>query len=520
MRRSRRQRRWSQALGEIKRAAKPPRRPLEEAAKARLKRIGVIDVGSNSVRLVVFDGMARSPAYFYNEKVLCGLGAGLAETGRLNPEGWIRAMAALRRFAVLAQRMELSGMIAVATAAVREAKDGPAFCDQARRETGLRLSVASGGEEALLAAKGVLLGWPRAEGLACDMGGASMELAHLKGGEVGDRATSPLGPLKLASLPSEDAVAKEIRKGVKALRKAVPGPAPRLFLVGGSWRAIARLDMERKGYPLKVLHGYAPPAAQLLETLSWIRGQDHARLSQLTGASSARLSLVPLAAQVLAELLLRIAPERIAISAYGLREGLLYRQMPAQMRALDPLIEACRHMEALTARAPGFGDGLFRWLSPLYPDETPDEARLIHAACLMHDINWRAHPDFRAELCFETVLRANIAGVNHAERVFLGVALLNRYKSTDPDYDIGRYRDLIEPARLVEAASLGRAMRLGAMLSGASMGVLEHARLTRTDNRLILTLAPAAHDFAGEAVERRLMSLAARLGCEGGIIRA
>ena len=224
------------------------------------------------MRLVVFDGMARSPAYFYNEKVLCGLGAGLGETGRLSPEGWVRALAALHRFAALAGRMELSGMIAVATAAVREAADGPAFCDQVERETGLQLHVASGSEEARLAAKGVLLGWPDADGLVCDMGGASMELAHVA------RRRDP----RLRHLAARAAAARRHprrrtsarRRSARASRRCARrcrAPAPRLFLVGGSWRAIARLDMERVGYPLKVLHGYEPPIPQLLETLKWIR---------------------------------------------------------------------------------------------------------------------------------------------------------------------------------------------------------------------------------------------------------
>lgn len=507
-------------MSDIRRAGKVPRFPLEEAAKARLKRIGVIDVGSNSVRLVVFDGMARSPAYFYNEKVLCGLGAGLAETGRLSRDGWVRAMAALRRFAALARRMELSGLIAVATAAVREAQDGPAFCEQVQRETSLQLHVASGGEEARLAAKGVLLGWPHAEGLVCDMGGASMELAHLAQGEIGDCATSPLGPLKLADIRDPQTRAKSIKKEVKALRKAVPGQAPRLFLVGGSWRAIAKLDMERTRYPLRVLHSYEPPIPQLQETLLWIRGQDQARMASLTGTSSARLSLVPLAAEVLAELLRRVEPGKVKISAYGLREGLLYRQMPEAMRAQDPLIEACRHMEAAAARFPGFGDALYAWLAPIYPNTPATRLRLMRAACLLHDINWRAHPDYRGELCFESVIRANFAGVTHAERIFLGLALLNRYKSSGPGEEIERYAALIPPPDVAEAVVLGRAMRLGSMLSGSATGVLEHVRLSVDGPRLLLTLEGAALAFAGEAVERRLQSLATRLGLEAEIIAA
>ena len=266
----------------------------------------MIDVGSNSVRLVVFDGMARSPAYFYNEKVLCGLGAGLGETGRLSPEGWRRRWRRCTASRRSPAGWSSPGMIAVATAAVREAADGPAFCDQVEAETGLQLHVASGSEEARLAAKGVLLGWPDADGLVCDMGGASMELGTAR------RRRDP----RLRHLAARAAAARRHRRRRQARqgdpqgrqgagRRRCPAPAPRLFLVGGSWRAIARLDMERVGYPLKVLHGYEPPIPQLLETLKWIRDQDQAEMSALTGTSAQRLSLVPLASLVLAELLQR-----------------------------------------------------------------------------------------------------------------------------------------------------------------------------------------------------------------------
>lgn len=478
----------------------------------------MVDVGSNSVRFVVFDGMARSPAYFYNEKVLCGLGRGLSDTGRLDPEGRVRAMAALRRFAALAGRMRLSGLIAVATAAVRDATDGPAFCDEVERETGLQLQVASGSEEARLSAAGVLLGWPAADGLACDMGGASMELAELRQGAIGACATAALGPLQLADIADRAKREKVIRRRVKALRKAVDGAAPRLFLVGGSWRALARLDMERVGYPLKVLHAYEPPAAQLLETCRWIQARDQSAVAAMVGTAVQRVSLLPLASEVLAELLRRIAPERVTISAYGLREGLLYRQMPEAMRGLDPLIETCRHMEAVAARCPGFGDALYDWLQPLYAGRPDAELRLIRAACLLHDVNWRAHPDYRAELCFEAVIRANFAGVDHSERLFLGLALLNRYKASAPIDEVRRYGGLLAPERVAEAAVLGRAIRLGAMLSGAATGVLENATLVQADGRLVLALAGEARGFAGEAVERRLQTLASRLGCAGEVV--
>jgi exopolyphosphatase / guanosine-5'-triphosphate,3'-diphosphate pyrophosphatase len=490
----------------------------EDPPMARLRRIGVIDVGSNSVRLVVFDGVARSPAYFYNEKVLCGLGTGLGETGRLSPEGWEKARAALHRFAGLAGQMQLSGLITVGTAAVREAQDGPLFCDMIEAETGLQIQVASGAEEARLAAKGVLLGWPDAEGLVCDMGGSSMELAHVGGAAVRDCATAPLGPLALAGLDGESKRQKYIRREVKALRKAVPGPALRLFLVGGSWRAIARLDMHRRNYPLTVLHGYEPPTGALLETLDWIPRQDPAALSALTGTSVARMALIPLVAPVLAELIGRVAPEAVAVSAYGLREGLLYRQMSERTRALDPLIEVCRQMEARSARVPGFGMALYRWVLPLYPDAPEAELRLVRAACLLHDVTWRGHPDYRAEMCFALVTRANIGGINHAERVFLGLALLNRYKSSSPEAIVARYLAILPDARAEAAAVLGRAMRLGSMLSGSTVAVLAQSALEPAQGRLTLRLRGQARKCFGEAVDRRFRALSGRLGVEAQLV--
>jgi exopolyphosphatase / guanosine-5'-triphosphate,3'-diphosphate pyrophosphatase len=499
-------------------AAQDDLRPPDYGPEAqRVRRIGVIDVGSNSVRLVVFDGMARSPAYFYNEKVLAGLGAGLKVTGKLSRKGRERAIGALRRFAGLARRMNLSGMSVVATAAVRAASDGRDFLEAVERETGLRIQIASGAEEARLAAQGVLLGWPDADGVVSDLGGASMELARLRGGAVGETETSDLGPLQLANLPDRAARERAVRKGMKALRQAVPGPVARLFLVGGSWRALARLDMERRGYPLRVLHGYEPPVDQLLETASWIGGQSVGDMAKATGISTDRLSLVPYAAEVLLEMVARLDPERVAVSAFGLREGLLYRQMPEAMRRRDPLIEACRHLEKKNARCAGFGAALYEWLLPLYPAAPEADRRLVRAACLLHDVNWRGHPDFRAELAFETVTRANISGLDHPSRVFLGLALMNRYKTGASDA-AARYAALISPERAHDAQVLGRAMRLGAMLSGASTGVLEHTALEPEGNRLRLRLTGPARAFMGEAVGKRLQPLAQKLALEPEVV--
>src|SRR6056297_2440580 len=287
-------------------------RPLFDSPEARaLSRVGVVDVGSNSVRLVVFDGAARSPAYFFNEKVMCGLGAGMSETGRLDPQGRARALDALRRFAHVAEGLGTGALNAVATAAVREAEDGPDFVAQVERETGIRLFVIDGPEEARLSAQGVLLGWPGAYGLVCDMGGSSMELAEIEGGRVGRCVSSDLGPLKLRDLKGGKKARKaRIRRTLEDLQDRLGEQKNRLFLVGGSWRAIAKIDMARRDYPLLVLHEYRMSAKTVRDTVKFIEKTDADTLKELSGVSSSRIALVPYAAEVLSEAVKMFRPRK------------------------------------------------------------------------------------------------------------------------------------------------------------------------------------------------------------------
>ena len=491
-------------------------RPLFDDPKAKaLRRVGALDVGSNSVRMVVFDGAARSPAYFFNEKVMAGLGAGVSETGYLNPEGRKRALGAIKRFALLAKGMDVNPMTAVATAAVRDAIDGPDFCDEVKRETGISLWVASGVEEARLSAQGVFLGWPHAKGLTCDIGGSSMELAEIGDGVVGKRVTSQLGPLKLMDVKGGRKGRKKIiDETIDGLMDEVGINHKTLYLVGGSWRAIARLDMERRGYPLKVLHEYRMSAGSVLKTVKWIHSQNVEELRAITGNSEARMRLVPIAAQVLKSLIQRFKPESIATSSYGIREGLLYEQMPYELRRRDPLIEACRYDEARNARIPGFGKSLFKFITPLFKRIPDDRLRLVKAACLLHDVSWRAHPDYRAEVCFDNATRANFGDLDHRGRIYLGVALLHRYKNNRDGTRFEELFALLPEKQLKEAEVLGKAMRFGAMFSVQNPEMMGEMKWHPKKRLLRLNLHPETKALFGEVAEARFKSLASALDAE------
>jgi exopolyphosphatase/guanosine-5'-triphosphate,3'-diphosphate pyrophosphatase len=404
----------------------------------------------------------------------------------------------------------------VATAAVREAEDGPEFREDVLRETGLRIWVIGGEEEARLSAQGVLLGWPGSYGLVCDIGGSSMELAEISDGRVGKRISSNLGPLKLRDLKGghkgRDAHIKDV------MAKLVDHMGPqrdRLFLVGGSWRAIARIDMYRRGYPLHVLHEYRMDKKSVSQTVKFIKSSDLEELRQACGISNARMELVPYAVDVLKRLAQTFKPKDIAISSYGIREGLLYEQMPQELRDRDPLIEACRFAEAKDARLPGFGKKLFRFVMPLFSNSDAARMRLIKAACLLHDVSWRAHPDYRAETCFDNATRANLGGLKHSERVFLGLALLHRYKNKREGTRFEELEGLLSEKQTLEAEVLGKALRFGSMLWMSDASADGTALEWKPRKKLLrLKLTKGSVPLYGEVAEARLASLASSLGAQ------
>lgn len=490
----------------------PFAKPLFDDPSVRhLSKVAVVDIGSNSVRLVVFDGAARSPAYFYNEKVMCGLGTGLLSTGRLHPEGRKRALASMIRFRKLATAMGISDLTAVATAAVRDSEDGAEFCEQVLQETGVKIHIIDGLEEARLSAQGVLLGWPNANGLMCDIGGSSMELALINSNTIGKRVTSDLGPLKLEELKGGySGRRKFIKDTIEELARQMGTDHDRIFLVGGSWRAFARVDMYRRNYPLHVLHEYEMTPKDIRDTITFMMDKDLEILRKKCGISSARMRLLPLASEVLKRLIKTFKPEEIAISSYGIREGMLYEQMPQKLRDRDPLIEASKFSEQKDARIPGFGKELFYFVSPLFPNADYKFLRLVRAACHLHDVSWRAHPDYRAETCFDNVTRSNLGGLNHAERVFLGLSLMHRYRAQRSGQRFEDVSKLLSLRSLRHAEILGCAMRLGAMLWDKNAS-LEWDKPRRV---LKIQLRDHSEDLFGEVAEARFNSLATLLAAK------
>jgi exopolyphosphatase/guanosine-5'-triphosphate,3'-diphosphate pyrophosphatase len=487
-------------------------------AKLSFDRIAVIDIGSNSLRLVVFERLGATLLPLLNEKVMCGLGRGIARTGRLNREGVELAYANLQRFVALARALEVDHLVGIATSAVRDASDGAQFAAEVERRCGLPVQIIDGAEEAQLSAAGVLAGIPEADGVVGDLGGGSVELVRINGAgagrgqAIGDGISLPLGPLRLAELGDNprvllDTIARSVERA--DLLRAAEGKA--LYLVGGAWRAIARLHMEQAHYPLHIIHQYTVPCRAAQAFLEIVAGMSRRSLERITTVNRKRLELVPLAALILHELIRVGAPDRIVFSAYGLREGYAYGLLPPQPDA-DPLIAACIGVAVSQSRGRIDGDRLDAWTAPVFGDLAAAARRLHRAACWLSDIAWTEHPDYRAEQAFTRSLRMPIGAINHQERVFIASVLHARYGGPPDDPIKAPTRTLLDDREAAEARSLGLALRLAYTLCGGALELLDDVLLSRVSNALVLELPASGNLFQGEAVERRLAALGRALG--------
>ena len=475
----------------------------------------VIDVGSNSVRLVLYRVEGRSVWTVFNEKVLAGLGRDLKKTGRLSEAGSASALAALRRFRMVTDRLPAERVFTAATAAIRDAEDGPAFAGQVQAETGLSLRVLSGADEARYAALGVLAGAPAGDGVVGDLGGASLELTRINADGAGAGITLPLGPFGFAAFPEDEPDRR--RREVDARLTGLEAFQTSTFhAVGGAWRNIALIHMHMTGYPLRVVHQYEMTRAEALNACRFVASQSRRSLEAVEGVSKKRAETLPHAAVVLERLIVALNIERISLSAYGVREGLLFEAMAPGVRALDPLIEGCSALAARTGADATLGPTLDAWLGPVFGALDPvlgeRDAILRSAVCRLADLGSRLHPDHRADLVFEQVLRAPVAGQTHVERAFLAMAVFSRHTSSNGTPEQGTLaRLLVEPARR-RARALGAAIRLACDLTGRDSALLTHTRLALKDGRLLLTTdAERADLLLGEQTGRRLATVAGHL---------
>jgi exopolyphosphatase/guanosine-5'-triphosphate,3'-diphosphate pyrophosphatase len=481
------------------------------------RRLGVVDLGSNSVRLVIYQGLGRNPSVIFNEKAVLALGRGLDVTGRLNEDGMAQALPVLERYALVARAMDAEPVEVLATAALRDATNGQAFADQVRRRMpGIPLRVLSGAEEAQYSARGLLCGIPEADGILGDFGGGSLELVTLAGGATGQAVSLPIGALRLADQSGGDmARARAVVEAALAPHAFLREPIQRdLYLVGGAWRALARIHIAQTGYPLHVVHHYTLGREEARDLTGVITALPRRSLERIPGVPRRRIDALPYAAVVLRRLLRVTGCRRVVFSANGLREGWYWHQLPEAQRREDPILAAGRDLGLMHGRHPDTPPALLRWTTPLFADETGYEHRLREAACWASDIGAPEHPDYRAEQAFLRMLRQPGIGLDHHARAYLALVLALRYDADPAAPFTQPARALLDVATARKAERLGIALRLAYTLSAGTPDLLARTALRVETSRLVLRLSDGGGVFAGESVVRRLERLAEAMGLE------
>lgn len=495
----------------------PERSDLDRGRFDELEPIAVVDIGSNSVRLVVYEGAVRAPTPLFNEKVLCGLGRTVSSKGVLDPDGVRQAIDALRRFRALIRTLKAKNVHVIATAAARDAANGPDFIARAEEAIGAPVVVLSGEREAELAAYGVRMGFHDPDGVAADLGGGSLELIDVCGGELSNAATLPLGGLRLIdeSKGQLDEAEKIIARELRAISWHRQAARRTFYAVGGTWRSLAKLHMANSGYPLRVMHQYEVGTKELIEFCREVRRPRKGNgLKGFEAVSKQRRDTLPFGALVLEMVLSRLRPKSVVFSVFGIREGLLYEFLPESERQGDPLISFCEDYARLRSRSMRHAYELVQWTDALFTGhglaETTEQRRLRAAACLLSDIGWRAHPDYRGEQSLNVVAHAALAGIDHPGRLFLALSVYFRHAGpgeTGGEGLASSLKGLVSEDALLRARIIAAAVRTAHMLSAGMAGVIDETPLRVEPDKIVLQLARAHAQLEGERLRRRFKAL-------------
>ncbi|MBC8717704.1 MULTISPECIES: exopolyphosphatase [Brucella/Ochrobactrum group] len=483
-----------------------------------LKPVAVIDIGSNSIRVVVYEGIVRSPTVLFNEKLLCGLGKGLAKTGKLNEKSVDIALRALKRFRVLAEQAGAVSIHALATAAAREAKNGPDFISQAEAILGRHIEVLTGKEEAYYSALGIISGFYKPQGVTGDLGGGSLELVGVNDHEVGEGITLPLGGLRLQDMSNEQLpeAAKIARTELARATLLEEHQGQVFYAVGGTWRNLAKLHMTAKHYPLHVMHGYEMDPVEAKSFLTRVAKGNIDTMRGIEAVSKNRRQLLGYGAAVLLETIRRMKPSKIVFSALGVREGYLYSLLPKNEQRLDPLLSSAEELAILRSRSPRHARELATWTTLSLPilgfDETEDEGRYRQAACLVADISWRAHPDYRGSQALNIIAHGSFGGIDHPGRSFMALANYYRHEGLVEDEIAPEILQLATPRLRARAKLLGALLRVIYLLSASMPGVIPRLYWREEENGVALVVPGDIADLISDRPEGRLQQLAKLTG--------
>ena len=471
-------------------------------------RVAVIDIGSNSVRLVIYGKNGAYPSPLFDERSNCQLGAGLESTGEIATDRIADALTKIARFAEVIRAMQVDTVYPVATAAVRRASNGDAFKIPAEAILGQPIQVLSQQEEATYVSRGLTLNIPKASGLVADLGGGSIEIVELKKGGVLNSISLNYGHLSTAD-------EAEIAAALGAIDWIKRAKAKQLFGVGGSFRALGSAFFVHEKYPLPVLHGTKIGSDKVLALCDGFT----AAVPDLDGVPLARRQTMPMAGKIIRSLVHMSGVKRLVVSGTSIRDGVIaINELKPEQRA-DFLVAISQEIALATGRFAGASDALKNFVLPLALVGSKASQRLINVACNLADICWHEHSDLRGDIAARRVLGLPVNCMTHKERVWLSVALYHRYVGLKRNKPRPRGLDsLLGRRHVIEATTIGLALRFALIFSAGTTTHLNHIRLECLPGKIRLHIAATARDLFDSACQRRLNALAASAKSDAEVV--
>ncbi len=483
------------------------------------KPVAIIDIGSNSVRMIAYDGINRAPAVLFNERVLAELGKSLSTTGKLNPDGVSLAFDNLERFKAVINNMQADYFI-IATAALREAEDGPDFAKRLEEELGLRPNIISGEEEAYLGTLGLYSGIRDFEGVAGDLGGGSLELTYAKGRNFSNMCSLPLGALRLYNSMDET---KNLKQEIHTYLDQQPwlldaAKGQTFYPIGGTWRAIASYCMKKQKHPLSIIHGYQISTDALKEHLKFLAKLSPKETNKLSMIASRRQKIIPTAARLLLEVIKRVNPDNVMFSSFGVREGLLFDKLDTEQQQQDPLLQRCALLQRQISRFDN-GEAVYAWAKSLVIQEEERYQEIFLAACMLNELAWMEHRDYRAQLSFMSIITQRFGGgLSHAERVMLAISIYISYGNKIHDSMLKKYLKLLSEKEIILSQRFGLAVRLARRIGGGPIHAFKDSQLIYDGQNLTLNLNQNLRPFLGLHIESLMQEIGENLGCPAHIM--
>ena len=431
-------------------------------------KIAVIDIGSNSIRLVIFDRYGRYPYPLFNERITCQLGANLQQTKMLREDRIDHALETLKRFSRIVKTADLGSVHAIATAAARQAVNAKDFLDPAEKILKNNIRVLSGKEEALLVAQGLLANIPKANGIIGDLGGGSLELIRVKKGIISDAISLNFGHLSGGNI-------KELSEKIRSFKWNNDGTEEYFYGVGGSFRALGLAYKYKRKYPIDLLHGLSIPIKKTNRILNKIIKTK----GTMKGLPLSRKETMSNAANIIKTVLKETITNNIMICGTSVRDGVVLNALDTSKTKTDPLLITCKEIAKQTERFSGLSGSLEKLLQPLIKIGNKDDLeRLLKAACYLSDISWNEYSNSRSFLAAERILLLPINSITHRERAWLSNTLFYRYaRQFEIDKFPFDFSSVLEKNDQYTSRTLGLALRFAMTISAGLPKLLKNVKI-------------------------------------------